>query len=322
MLLDKIIPFDDYKRKWFAVLVSALIGWIMSIIGIFILAQYGLGLFIVLPFLIGYATTAIYSFRALLTLKEAMKMSMLSLVVFSTGLLLFAMEGVICIAMAFPFGVLFTSAGALLAYLMQRQLPNNRMRTMSFLMLAVPMTMFVESKEVDNQELIEVKTSLVIGASTKEVWKNVIAFPELSLPDEWLFRAGIAYPIGATIEGIGVGAVRRCNFSTGSFVEPITVWQENELLCFDVQDCPAPMTELSMWDINAPHLHDYFVSKKGQFHLIPLADGTTKLEGTTWYYHRIRPAFYWKIWSNYIVHQIHQRVLMHIKNISENKSSF
>jgi hypothetical protein len=70
-------------------------------------------------------------------------------------------------------------------------------------------------------------------------------------------------------------------------------------------------------EIDTPHLHDYFVSSKGQFKLIRLENGNMLLEGTTWYYHKIRPEFYWKIWTEQIVHTIHQRVLNHIKEQSE-----
>jgi hypothetical protein len=41
------------------------------------------------------------------------------------------------------------------------------------------------------------------------------------------------------------------------------------------------------------------------------------LEGTTWYENKIKPAFYWNIWSDFIVHKIHKRVLSHIKSESE-----
>jgi len=43
------------------------------------------------------------------------------------------------------------------------------------------------------------------------------------------------------------------------------------------------------------------------------------LEGTTWYYHNIKPAAYWQLWSDYIIHKIHVRVLNHIKFNSENE---
>src|SRR5688500_19299188 len=53
------------------------------------------------------------------------------------------------------------------------------------------------------------------------VWRHVVTFPELPPPTELMFRAGVAAPTRARIEGSGVGAVRYCDFTTGSFVEPI-----------------------------------------------------------------------------------------------------
>jgi hypothetical protein len=53
--------------------------------------------------------------------------------------------------------------------------------------------------------------------------------------------------------------------------------------------------------------------------LVALPNDKTLLEGTTWYYHNIKPAAYWQLWSNYIIHKIHIRVLSHIKFNSENE---
>lgn len=136
---------------------------------------------------------------------------------------------------------------------------------------------------------------------------------KINEPTDLLFKAGIAYPINAKINGTGVGAIRHCNFSTGSFVEPITKWDEPNLLQFDVAEQPATMKELSFYNSQPDHLHGYFISKHGQFKLIKLTDKKTLLEGTTWYYNKIRPEVYWDLWSDYIIHKIHERVLNHIK---------
>jgi hypothetical protein len=32
---------------------------------------------------------------------------------------------------------------------------------------------------------------------------------------------------------------------------------------------------------------------------------------------KIKPGFYWEIWSDYIVHKIHKRVLEHIRQQAE-----
>ena len=102
----------------------------------------------------------------------------------------------------------------------------------------------------------------------------------------------------------------------------IIAWDENRLLAFDVVAQPQSMKELSPYkDIHPPHLDNYLVSRKGQFLLSRLPDGKIRLEGTTWYYNKMWPESYWKVWSDYIIHQIHLRVLKHIKSISESQLS-
>lgn len=112
--------------------------------------------------------------------------------------------------------------------------------------------------------------------------------------------------------------MRYCRFSTGDFVEPITVWDDNRLLAFDVSAQPPAMRELSPWNITPPHLeHNYMRSKHGQFRLVALSDHSTLLEGTTWYQNYFWPQPYWRAWSDGIVHQIHLRVLQHVKQQAE-----
>src|SRR4029453_3322215 len=109
-------------------------------------------------------------------------------------------------------------------------------------------------------------------------------FSDIAEPRDWFFRAGVAYPIRARIDGAGPGAVRYCVFSTGSFVEPITHWKPAHRLAFDVVESPAPMRELSPYrDLSPRHLHGYLRSKRGEFRFVDLRDGRTRLEGSTWF---------------------------------------
>jgi hypothetical protein len=41
------------------------------------------------------------------------------------------------------------------------------------------------------------------------------------------------------------------------------------------------------------------------------------IEGTSWYSHGLEPAEYWRLWTDYIVHGVHRRVLEHIKAMAE-----
>jgi len=169
------------------------------------------------------------------------------------------------------------------------------------------------------ESLRSVSTSIIIKSPVEKVWRSVTQFSQINEPTELLFKAGIAYPINAEIDGKGVGAIRHCNFSTGSFVEPITEWNEPYLLKFNVSQQPETMKELSFYNLHPNHLHGYFISKRGQFKLTSLPGGNTLLEGTTWYCNKIKPGLYWDLWSDYIIHKIHERVLNHIKDEAEKK---
>src|SRR5207249_5536889 len=167
-----------------------------------------------------------------------------------------------------------------------------------------------------------VTTTIDVAAPPQRVWQNVIRFGDITAPPGPIFRAGIAYPLRARIDGVGVGAVRYCEFSTGPFVEPIEVWDEPRLLQFRVTENPAPMHERSPYGhIQPKPLHGYLVSERGQLRLTKLANGHTLLEGATWDQHGSWPAEYWKWWSDAIIHRIHLRVLNHVRMLAERESN-
>ncbi|MBK8013057.1 MAG: DUF805 domain-containing protein [Deltaproteobacteria bacterium] len=47
-----------------------------------------------------------------------------------------------------------------------------------------------------------------------------------------------------------------------------------------------------------------------------LPNGGTLLEGSTWYTLDLHPAPYWALWSDALIHQIHQRVQRHIRHVT------
>lgn len=306
----------ESKKKWMAVGLTVLLAGLLTVWGIYGVGEYGMALFVLTPIFLGIAPVIIYGIKKSVTYNQALQLGFLSLFGYVLGLMVFAIEGLICIVMMLPLGCLLTWLGIALGYAIVRKSSKNASAAMWMLLIAIPITSYLEKDS--ELPLHKVITSIEIEASPQTVWENLIEFPVMDEPEEFIFKTGIAYPIDSNIEGTGVGAVRYCNFTTGSFVEPITIWDEPNLLQFDVLEQPAPMKEISFWDISAPHLNDYFMSKKGQFKLIELPNGNTLLEGITWYEHRIKPAIYWKLWSDQIIHKIHHRVLTHIKKTAEN----
>ncbi len=304
---------------WKGVIGAGVVGVAVPFLSTLVFANYGAVLFVLTPAFIGFAVPVIAGTKTPLTEAQSIGGGLLALVVSGLFMILIAFEGLICIMMALPIAVVPTILGSFIG---QRIMPKHTRKgppvAVFVLLLLPPSLLTVESHVEQEHTLIPVTTSVDINATPETVWRHVVTFSELEPPTELLFKAGIAYPIMARIEGTGVGAIRYCDFSTGSFVEPIQVWEENRLLGFSVREQPVPMKELSPYqDIDPDHLHGYFVSVKGQFKLTALDNGKTRLEGTTWYYQKLGPEFYWNLWSNYIVHSIHKRVLNHIKDQAE-----
>jgi len=163
-----------------------------------------------------------------------------------------------------------------------------------------------------------VVSSIEIDAPPERVWPNVVGFSELPPPSEWLLKTGIACPLRAHIEGQGVGSVRYCEFSTGPFVEPITVWDPPKRLAFDVSKQPPSMREWSPYEIvYAPHTVGTMQSLRGEFRISALANGRSRLQGSTWYRLKMSPGAYWSLFADEVVHVIHLRVLRHVQSLSE-----
>lgn len=308
-------------RDWgvLGIVVASVLGLLFAAYGTRTLAMYGWGLFLGIPFLMGFIASWFFNRNEIHSVWPTVGMSVMPIGLLGVGLLAFAFEGLICLAMALPLALPFAIAGGLAARnILRGDRPEAAPRAFTACVTMLPVMMFTEHAAKLEPPVIPVTTSIVIHAPVSVVWKNVISFPPLAPPKELIFRAGIAYPIAGQIVGSGPGAVRYCRFSTGDFVEPITTWDENHLLAFNVTAQPPSMRELSPWKITPPHVErNYMRSQHGQFRLVALDDHTTLLEGTTWYQNYFWPQAYWREWSDGIVHRIHMRVLEHVKAQAE-----
>ncbi len=300
-----------------AVLASLLLGLLSLGVSVYVARSYGATLFFGTPLLMGAVSGFVHNRNHSRSFGSTCWVGLLSMVVPGLVLIGFALEGAICILMAAPIVVPLSLIGAAVGKAIA-DYTTSLAREVVAVMLLVPILSGAESLRRP-PPLREIVTSVEIAAPPERVWRHVVSFPELPAPREWYFRAGIACPTSAWIDGVSVGAVRHCVFSTGEFVEPITTWDEPQRLAFDVTEQPDPMRELSPYgEIHPPHLGFSMHSQRGEFLLIPLANGSTRLEGRTWYELEMFPQGYWTLWSDTIIHRIHRRVLTHIRSLCEN----
>jgi len=319
-LLGRLIPESLFGSAAIAVLLTAVVAVPVVVLGVSVMKQYGAGLFVGLPFALGFASAVLHGYHRPRSFVSCLAVAFLSTAMLCLMLLAFAVEGVICLFMAAPIMGGLSLLGASVGYFVQRRgLPPEAATTaITVALLMAPMLMGAEWAAERPAPLFEVRSSVDVAAPPQRVWSSVVSFSDIPPPTEWLFRAGIAYPIRATIQGRGPGAMRHCVFNTGPFVEPIDVWDEPRLLRFDVVSLPPPMQEWTPYKhVHPPHLQGFLTAERGEFRLTPLARGGTRLEGTTWYRHHMWPARYWQLWSDAIIHRIHLRVLRHIRQEAE-----
>jgi hypothetical protein len=291
---------------------------LLVILGIAVFRDYGFMLFLAAPFVMGGVVG--WSLHTLGAIESHERFESL-VVAFSLAaalMLLVAAEGVVCLVMALPLAIPVAAFGVATGTAVAKAGVSRAGLMMGFIL--VPAGWGIEGTVRPAPPLHEVRSSIDIAAPPDAVWPHVLAFPPLTEPDEWWFQLGIAYPQQARIDGTGVGAIRYCEFSTGPFVEPITAWEPGRRLAFDVSAQPEPMRELSLWPgVHPPHLNGYLNSRRGEFRLIALPDGRTRLEGSTWYELDMAPGPYWRVITDKVIQSIHTRVLTHIKEETERR---
>jgi uncharacterized membrane protein YhaH (DUF805 family) len=299
-----------------AIAAGAALGLGMLALSVFAIQSYGVSLFLGTPFVVGALTAFLFNRRYPASGRETQEVVLMTLACVGGATLATAAEGAVCLLMAFPLAL---GLGAMGAVLGRRIALYDRGPTANALLAValLPAGAALDAHRPVTAER-EVRSAVVVDAPPDVVWRYVVAFPPLPEPRELVFRAGIAYPRHAVITGTGVGAVRRCVFSTGAFVEPITRWEPGRRLSFDVTVQPPPLHEWSPYaDVAPPHLDGYFRSRRGEFRLVALPGGRTRLEGSTWYEMRLYPEAYWVLFGDALIARIHRRVLDHVAAVAE-----
>lgn len=299
------------------IIIGATAGLVAVGIGVMLLRSYGGTVFLGTPFLIGLVSAVVSNRAEDRTAKETMIIGQLALLATGGALLFFALEGAVCLAMAIPIASPIALLGSYIGYVLALGRRPSSFSHLSLLLFLLLLGTAIDAA-VPAPDARIVTTAIDIDAAPEVVWRHVTSFGDIKARPGWLFKTGLAYPLRARLEGTGVGAARHCEFTTGAFVEPITVWDAPRRLAFDVIAQPPPLQEWSPYSrVFPPHLDGFFRTSHGEFRLVALDGGRTRLEGRTWYTLDMQPAMYWTAIADTILHAIHTRVLDHIKREAE-----
>lgn len=259
--------------------------------------------FIIIPIVIGIISAWFWR-KLILSGYLIVGTSLINLVIAISLSSIFLHEGVICLIIVSPLLGVFIFVGTYMGkWMFQKNNPN-----LNFSVLSLLAIVFLADAYSKHEYENVVSDAIIVKAPPAKVWQNVVAFKRIKRPSNfWLFDIGLPRPMETTVDGYYLGAGRKCIFSNGYvFGEKISTFKPQQDLVFDIISQP-----------HDPEIMQHLDLLKGEFVLKDNKDGTTTLIGNSWYRLYVFPAWYYDLWTQSIVRNVHLRVMEHIKQISE-----
>ena len=277
--------------------------------------SYGWGLFVATPFFVGLTTAYLANRDVALPPGKTTPVVLLASGLGVLALLMFALEGFMCIILIVPLGALVAAVGGAVG----RALADvGHQRGRPLLSVAVLPLVFLAEAAMPPSVKIMTHETIDIAAPPSAVWTALISDAPIADTPQLVALAGFAYPVRGRLLGQGVGAVRLGEFSTGTAQERVTSWEPGKRLAFVIINQPAMMEEMSPYRrVHAPHLNGYFETDATSFDLQRLPTGGTRLVAQATHRLRIDPALYWEPLARWAIQINITRVLQNIKGAAE-----
>jgi len=213
LLLDRMIPRSASGSALAGALLPLVFGGLVSALSTNILRTYGWGLFVGVPFAMGFASVLIYTYHAPRSLYSCLGVALLSPALLGLAFLAFALEGIICILMAAPLALPLAAMGGVIACFLQRLYRPTQIApaVLGALLFGLPLGITLEHAAAQKPQVFSVTTSVEVVAPPEVVWPNVIAFAELPPPPRVVVpcRRGLPAPRGNHRYGPWRGASMR-----------------------------------------------------------------------------------------------------------------
>ena len=156
------------------------VGMSMLWLAVYGLGAYGVALFFATPFTMGAVSATLYNRSYPRSLLSTIGLALVGTILTGSVVLLFAIEGVICLMMAFPIAAVLAGIGAVVGWAIATNSGAPRRQPAAMLLL-LPMMAFGESK-LAQPTLRHVTTTIEIDAPPERVWPNVVGFSDLPAP--------------------------------------------------------------------------------------------------------------------------------------------
>lgn len=314
-LLAKILD-----SRSFEIIAGTMAGVLIIILAVAIstlaFGSYGWGLFVLTPLTVGVATGYLVNRRELLSVQQTNGFVLVSAALGCFGLILFALEGLICLILAAPLGAGVAIVGGLAG---RKLASSGKGPSGPIYSTALIPAVFALEAIYPPSAVLQSHNSITIDAPASAVWEALISEKPIKEPPTIAGQLGLAFPISAQISGEYVGGTRIGHFSTGIAWENITYLEENRLLGLNVVTQPPAMQETSPFgSIHTPHLVGYFETGETRFELTPLGSGkSTQLTIKASHRLNIDPLFYWQPIAEWAIKSNTERVLREMKTRAE-----
>lgn len=230
------------------------------------------------------------------------------------------LEGSICVAMALPAFMFFSSIGGLLAgFVRKRQVTKANSSLLSIAMLPVLLSP-IETNYLHLSKTYEVKNAIVINAPVNQVWQQLATVSRIEpqeIPLSLTHLIGVPKPLEANMSGKGVGAVRTSKWGKGVvFKEVITDWQPNKQMLYKFKIDPGLIPDDAL-DKHVKLGGEYFSPLYGGYELSEDGNGNTLLTLKTTVRDNTNFGVYSRIWGELIFQDFHHSLLTLMKNRAE-----
>ena len=223
------------------------------------------------------------------------------------ALIMFGIEGFVCVLMLLPIFLIFVTIGYFLGKSVRIDTANKSSKIIvSILPLLVLYILgSIELKSSLEPNVIEIETSVVLPYSAETLFDGVKSMKKLNGEKPILMKLGLPTPIRCDLDANEVGALRHCIFENGEITAQLTKYEKGEVL------------EMKVVDYTLTGRHWFkFVDAKYLFERVDR--NQTKITRTSSYKSTLKPRWYWEPLEKIGIDQEHKFVLNSLKkNIEE-----
>jgi hypothetical protein len=241
--------------------------------------------------------------------------------------MLFNLEGSICWLMIYPLFAILAGIGGVIAFGLRRQTDKNDWKQpntldISLVLLIPAFVGLIEGDRALTTEEFNISKTVVISASTQEVWHQLTNINDISKHERtFSFSSFIGFPkhLRTTLDTVSVGGKRKAIYENGLyFDETISKYENEQLLVLDIKTDPGKIPPTVMDEhivIGGKHvdiLQDIYKLEK-------LSDTSCRLTLSSRFYINTPFNWYAGIWAKYLMADILQTEINLINRRAANR---